>query len=216
MRSQAPGDPEREAVLADSVGLALLAVLDTLAPAERVAFVLHDMFDLPFDHIAPIVDRSEPATRQLASRARHRVRGERDAASADRRRRMEAVEAFLAAARDGDFEQLVALLHPDAVLTADAAAVQAAAANEGRGAPRLQREVRGARAVADIFNGRAQAAEPALVDGEPGAMWAPGGRPGAVFVFTIESDRIAAIDVVVEPARLAAIGVERISGRPGS
>jgi ketosteroid isomerase-like protein len=146
-------------------------VLHTLAPAERVAFVLHDIC-----------------------------------------RRMEAVEAFLATSRDGDFERLVALLHPEAVLIVDAAAVQAAAANEGRDAPRLQREVRGARAVAETFKGRARATEPALVDGEPGAVWAPGGTPRAVFVFTIEDDRIAAFDLVVEPARLAAIDVGQISG----
>src|SRR5262249_51460228 len=149
-------------------------------------YVLHDIFDLPFDQIAPIVDRSEAAARQLASRARRRVQGRQPAPdSADRQRRMDAVTAFLAAARGGDFDRLVALLHPDAVLRADAAAIQLAAANKGR-APVLQRELRGARAVAETLKGRAQAAEPAFVDGEPGAIWVPGGTLRAVFVFTIE------------------------------
>src|SRR5215510_762504 len=134
-RSQAPGDPEREAVLADSVGLALLAVLDTLARAERVAFVLHDMFDLPFDEIAPIVGRSATAARQLASRARRRVRGGATAPDADRTRQREVVEAFLAASRTGDFDALLAVLDPDVVVHADRTAVPAGAAREFRGAP---------------------------------------------------------------------------------
>src|SRR5207247_2122857 len=168
-------DPEREALLADSVGLALLVVLETLTPAERVAFVLHDMFDLPFDEIAPVVGRSPAAARQLASRARRRVRGAATAPDADLTRRREIVDAFLAASRGGDFDALLALLDPDVVLRADPAAVRAGAT----------REVRGAAAVADTFSGRARFAQPALVNGAVGAVWAPGGQPRVVFGFTI-------------------------------
>ena len=196
---QAPDDPEREAVLADSVGLALLAVLETLAPAERVAFVLHDMFDLPFDEIAPIVGRTPEAARQLASRARRRVRGAAAPPPTDRGRQREIVGAFLAAAREGDFAGLLAVLDPDVVLRADAAAVLASAAREAAGAPKLPREARGAASVAEAFAGRAREAQLALVDGAVGAVWAPGGRPRAVFRFTVSDETIAGIDVIVDP-----------------
>jgi RNA polymerase sigma-70 factor (ECF subfamily) len=186
-------DPEHEAVLADSVGLAMLVVLETLAPPERVAFVLHDIFELPFDEIAPIVGRSPAATRQLASRARRRVQGTAGVADSDRVRRREVVDAFLAASREGDFEALLALLDPDVVLRDDGAAVQ----------PRLSREVRGAAAVASTFSGRARAAQPALVNGSAGLVWAPGGRPRVVFGFTITRGKIVAIDMVADPERLA-------------
>jgi len=184
--------PEHEALLADSVGLALLIVLETLAPAERVAFVLHDMFDLPFDEIAPIVGRSPTAARQLASRARRRVQGAASAPAADRARQRLIVDAFLAASRGGDFAALLALLDPDVVLRADRAAVDA-------GAPQ---EVRGAAAVAATFSGRARVAQPALVNGAVGLVWAPGGRPRVVFGLTITGGRIAAIDLVADPERL--------------
>src|SRR5436190_416876 len=147
-------DPEHEAVLADSVGLAMLVVLDTLSPAERLAFVLHDMFAVPFDEIAPIVGRSPDAARQLASRARRRVQGA-TVPEADLARRRAVVDAFLAASRGGDFEALLAVLDPDVVLRADEAVARS-------GAPR---EVRGAAGVAGTFSGRARAAQPALVDG---------------------------------------------------
>jgi RNA polymerase sigma-70 factor (ECF subfamily) len=160
-------DPEHEALLADSVGLALLVVLETLAPAERVAFVLHDMFDLTFDEIAPIVGRSPTAARQLASRARRRVQGAAAEPDADRTRQREVVDAFLAPSRGGDFDALLAVLDPDVVVRADSAAVQAGAS----------REVRGAAAVAETFKGRAGAAQPALVNGAVGLVWAPGGKP---------------------------------------
>jgi RNA polymerase sigma factor (sigma-70 family) len=205
--SQAPGDPEQEAVLADSVGLALLAVLETLAPAERVAFVLHDMFDLPFDEIAPIVGRTPAAARQLASRARRRVRGTAVSPEADRGRQREIVGAFLAAAREGDFAGLLAVLDPEVVLRADAAAVLGSAAREAAGAPKLAPEVRGAAAVAEVFAGRARQAQLALVDGVVGAVWAPGGRPRAVFRFTVSDGTIAGIDVVVDPERVRELGV---------
>src|SRR5436305_2614807 len=160
-------DPEHEALLADSVGPALLVVLDTLAPAERLAFVLHDMFAVPFDEIAPIVGRSPAAARQLASRARRRVQGPAAAPDADPGRQREVVDAFLAASRGGDFDALLALLDPDVVLRADGTAVRAGAPGEARGAV----------AVAGTFSGRARVAQPALVDGMAGAVWAPGGRP---------------------------------------
>jgi RNA polymerase sigma-70 factor, ECF subfamily len=197
--SRADGiDPEHEALLADSVGLALLVVLETLAPAERVAFVLHDMFDLPFDEIAPIVGRSTTAARQLASRARRRVQGAATGRpDADRSRHREVVDAFLAASRGGDFEALLAVLDPDVVLRADGAAVQAGAS----------REVGGAAAVADTFSGRAQAARPALVNGVAGLVWAPGGRPRVVFGFTITGGKIVEIALVADPERLRQLDV---------
>jgi RNA polymerase sigma factor (sigma-70 family) len=185
-------DPEHEALLADSVGLALLLVLDMLSPAERLAFVLHDLFDVPFDEIAPIVGRTPTAARQLASRARRRVHGADTGNDADVTRQREVVDAFLAASRGGDFEALLALLDPEVELRADAAAVLAGAASE----------VRGARAVAGTFCGRAKFAQPALVDGAAGAVWAPGGRPRVVFSFTIEDDQIVRIDMLADPERL--------------
>src|SRR2546426_4921669 len=160
-------DPEREALLADSVGLALLVVLETLAPAERVAFVLHDMFDLPFDEIAPIVGRSPTAARQLASRARRRAQGAALVSEPALPRQRKVVDAFLAASRGGDFEALLAVLDPEVVLRADRAAVQIGASGE----------VRGAAAVARTFAGRAKEAQPALIDGAAGLVGAPGGRP---------------------------------------
>jgi len=200
-------NPEQEAVLADSVGLALMAVLETLAPVERVAFVLHDMFDLPFEEIAPIVGRSPAAARQLASRARRRFRGAAASTGADRDRQREVVSAFLAAAREGDFVGLLAVLDPGVVLRADAAAVLASAAREAAGAPKLAPEVRGAAAVAEAFAGRARGAQLALVDGAMGAVWAPGGRPRAVFKFTVAGGKIMAIDLAVDPELLRKLEV---------
>src|SRR6266571_1718453 len=185
-------DPEHEALLADSVGLALLVVLDTLNPAERLAFVLHDIFAVPFDEIAPIVGRSPAAARQLASRARRRVRGAATVPDADLTRQREVVDAFLAASRGGDFDALLALLDPDVVLRADETAVRAGASREVRGAP----------AVAGTFSGRARVAQPALVNGAAGAVWAPGGRPRVVFGFTITRGRIVQIDLIADPERL--------------
>jgi RNA polymerase sigma factor (sigma-70 family) len=200
-------DPEQEALVADSVGAALLVVLDSLNPAERLAFVLHDMFAVPFDEIAEIVGHSPAGARQLASRARRRVQGASGEAGGDVARKREIVGAFLAASRLGDFEALVALLDPDVVLRADRSAVEMAAANAARGAPELSEEVRGPQLVAGVFAGRAAAARVALVDGVPGAAWAPGGRPRAVFVFTIEDERVAGIEIVVDPDRLQALDV---------
>ncbi|MPZ80443.1 MAG: sigma-70 family RNA polymerase sigma factor [Actinophytocola sp.] len=195
-RATAAG-PEQEAELADSVGLALLVVLDQLAPAERLAFVLHDLFAVPFDQIAPIVDRTPAAARQLASRARRRMQGADTAPDVSRQR--EVVEAFLAASRDGDFAGLLALLDPDIVLRADAATVQTGATAE----------VRGADAVAETFSGRARAARPALIDGEPGAVWSVRGTPRVVFAFTIADGRIVAIEMLSDPEMLAELEITR-------
>lgn len=190
------GDPEHEALVADSVGPALLVVLETLSPAERVAFVLHDVFGVPFAEIAPVVGRSPNAAKMLASRARRRVRGATTSPDADLARNREAVAAFLAASRDGDFGALLSVLDPDVVLRADRVAVQGAASRQAQGAPALSTEVRGAAAVADIFSGRARAARLALVDGAVGAAWAPGGRPRVVFGFTIMGGKIAEIELL--------------------
>ena len=195
-------DPEHEAVLADSVGIALLLALDTLAPAERLAFVLHDMFALPFDEIARIEGCSPAAARQLASRARRRVQGASPASDADLTRKREVVDAFLAASRGGDFDALLALLDPDVVLSADDAAVQIGVA----------RQVRGAMEVAGTFSGRARVAHPALVNGTVGAVWAPGGRPRVVFGFTIVAGRIVAIDLLADPERLRELDVLILDG----
>ena len=191
-------DPEDEALLADSVGLALLVVLDTLNPAERLAFVLHDLFAVPFDEIAPIVGRSATAARQLASRARRRMRGAATVPDADLTRSREVVDAFLAASRGGDFDALLAVLDPDVVVRADRAAVSVGASREVRGAP----------AVAKQFSGRARGAQPALVNGAVGAVWAPGGRPRVVFGFTIMGGKIVAIDLVADPERLRQLDLE--------
>ena len=184
-------DPEHEAVLADSVGLALLVVLGTLGPAQRVAFVLHDMFGVPFDEIAPILGRTPAAARQLASRARRRVRGA-TVPDADRSRQRAVVDAFLAAARGGDFDALLAVLDPDVVVRADPAAVLTGASEEVRGAP----------AVAVTFSGRARAARPALVEGTPGLVWMQHGRPQMVFDFTIANGKVVKIDLIADPERI--------------
>jgi len=199
-------DPEDETLLADAVGPALLVVLDALTPLERLAFVLHDVFGVPFDEIAPIVDRSPATARQLASRARRRVRGARSAAD-DPARRDELVSAFIAAAHDGDFDGLLRLLDPDVVLRADAAAVEAARARQALGAPPLSPLVRGAPQVAETFSGRARTARRALIDGVLGAVWAPEDRLRAVFAFTIVGGRIGAVEVISDPRRLARLEV---------
>ncbi|GAB3470021.1 sigma-70 family RNA polymerase sigma factor [Actinophytocola sediminis] len=189
-------DPAGQAELADSVGLALLVVLDTLSPAERLAFVLHDLFAVPFEEIAPIVDRTATATRKLASRARQRVRGATPG-GADLARRRELVAAFLAASRDGDFDALLALLDPDVVLRPDAAAVAFGA-----------RSAAGARAVAGNFTRRARAAHLAVVDGVPGLAWIRDGVPRVVFAMTITAGRVSAIDMLADPDHLARLDLE--------
>jgi RNA polymerase sigma-70 factor (ECF subfamily) len=218
--------PEGEAVLADSVGAALLVVLDTLAPAERLAFVLHDLFAMPFDEIGTVLGRSPAAARQLASRARRRVQGvgsdepDPDAngggsgglaaddglaggAAPDPGvgRQREVVTAFLTASRGGDFTALLELLDPEAVVLADAAAVIAGA----------EAEVRGAAAVAATFVGRAKAARLALLDGEPGLIWTHRGEVRMAFAFTVVDGRVAGIELIADPGRLAAMGVEPLT-----
>jgi len=188
-------DPEHEALLADSVGLALLVVLDMLAPAERLAFVLHDMFGVPFDEVALIVQRSPTAARQLASRARRRVQGAATVPDADLGRQRQVVDAFLAAARDGDFDALVAVLDPDVVLRADRGAATTVAS----------REVRGAQAVAEqalLFARFARFGRRALVNGAAGIVTAPGGQPFSVMGFTVAQGKIVEIDVLADPERL--------------
>jgi RNA polymerase sigma factor (sigma-70 family) len=191
-------DPEQQALLAEGVGLALLVVLDTLTPAERLAFVLHDMFAVPFDEIGPVVGRSTAAAKMLASRARRRVRGANTVPDADLARQREVVDAFFAAARDGDFDTLVALLDPEAVVRADRGAAPA-------GAPA---EVRGAEAVAGQvltiggFGRLARMAQPALVNGAAGVVVSADGRPFAVMAFTVTQGRIAEIDILADPERL--------------
>jgi len=217
--------PEGEAVLADSVGAALLVVLDTLAPAERLAFVLHDLFAMPFDEIGTVLGRSPAAARQLASRARRRVQGvgsdepdpdgagvesgglAADVGGADNAtpdpagRQREVVTAFLTASRGGDFTALLELLDPEAVVLADAAAVIAGA----------EAEVRGAAAVAATFVGRAKAARLALLDGEPGLIWTHRGEVRMAFAFTVVDGRVAGIELIADPGRLAAMGVEPLT-----
>ena len=185
-------DPEREAAFADSVGLALLVVLQTLAPAERVAFVLHDMFDLPFDEIAPIIGRSSAAARQLASRARRRVQGLDEAPDVDLGRKRTIAEAFLTASRNGDLEALIAVLAPDVVFRPDATAARFGTIGEMRGAAH----------VAEAFKGRAQAAEIAVVDGELGFVVEIQGQLRVVVALTIADGRIAAIDAIADPDHL--------------
>jgi len=190
-------DPEHEALLADSVGLAMLVVLDNLAPAERLAFVLHDMFAVPFDEIAPIVERSPDAARQLASRARRRVRGSAPIPDPDLDRQREVVDAFLAAARDGDFDALVAVLDPDVVLRADRGPARPGSV-----------EVHGAEEVARralSFARLAPAARPALVNGAAGFVVAPGGRPFAVVGFTVTDGKVVEIDLLADRERLRAL-----------
>jgi RNA polymerase sigma factor (sigma-70 family) len=187
-------DPEAEALLGESVGLALLVVLETLAPAERVAFVLHDLFGVPFEEIGPIVSRSPAAARQLASRARRRVRGAR--ADPDERRQRAVVDAFLAASREGDFEALLAVLDPEVVARSDGAGVLNGAA-----------ETVGAEAVARIFVGRAKAARPALVDGRPGLAWLQGGQVRVAFAFVVEGERVTSIDLIADPDRIRELDV---------
>lgn len=201
-------DPAREAELMDSVGLALLVVLESLAPDERIAFVLHDMFSMPFEEIAPIVGRSPEAARQLASRARRRVQGAPKTTEADLVRQREVVQAFLAASRAGDFAALLNLLAPDVVLRADQAAVNAAAARRALGAPLLEAEIHGARKVAETLGGHAQGAQAALIDGAVGAAWAPGGQAHAVFAFEVENGKIVSIEIVTDPNRIREFKVE--------
>jgi RNA polymerase sigma factor (sigma-70 family) len=198
-------DPEQEALLGDSIGLAMLVVLDSLAPAERVAFVLHDVFAVPFDEIAPIVGRTPTAARQLASRARRRVQGA-PVPDVDLDGQWAVVEAFLAAAREGDFERLVAVLDPDVVLRSDG----------GASRPSLNTLLRGAMAVAGqafTFRQFTETASRILVNGIPGGVaWNPDGSPFAVLALTVKGGRIVAIDVLADPDRLEQLDLTVVTG----
>jgi RNA polymerase sigma-70 factor (ECF subfamily) len=198
--------PEDEAMLADSVGLALQIVLDALAPAERLAFVLHDMFDLPFEEIAPMVGRSPTATRQLASRARRRVTGaENPSPDPDLARQRAVVDAFFSAARNGDFEALVALLHPEVVLRADYGPARPGASTVIHGASAVASQARlGANPAAQI--------QPALVNGASGVVITIGGRPHVVMAFTVVEDKVIEIDVIADPERVRRVASAVLEG----
>ena len=192
--------PEEEALLADTMGPALLAVLETLSPPERVAFVLHDLFGVPFDEIGPVVERSAEAARQLASRARRRLRGAAVPEQAESSRSRGVVEAFLAAARGGDFESLLSLLDSEVTVSGDAVA----AAMGGR------TPIRGRQAAARLFGGRARGAQLVLADGRFAAAGMRNGTPVIVLLFTIRDGTIVHVDVVAEPERLAAMAIEML------
>jgi len=190
-------DPAERAVEVDAMGAALMVVLDTLNPAERLAFVLHDLFGVSFDEIATIVDRTPAAARQLASRARRRVRGE--SVPVDQERQREIVTAFFEATRNGEFERLLTLLDPDVVLRADPTAVARTKSHRAHGAPRVEAELRGADAVANALSGTAQGARIALVDGRYGAAWAPDGTPRSVFELTVRDGKVVSIELYADP-----------------
>jgi RNA polymerase sigma-70 factor (ECF subfamily) len=193
-------DPEHEALLADSVGLAMLVVLETLKPSERLAFVLHDMFAVPFEDIAEVIEKTPAAARQLASRARRRVEDQTVTPERDRSRERAAVDAFLAASQQGDFDALVAVLDPDVVLRSDG----------GTARPALTSLLRGARTVASqavMFTKFARLSRPALVNGAPGFVVVDKHGPVAVLALTVANDRIAAIDILADPERLERLGL---------
>jgi RNA polymerase sigma-70 factor (ECF subfamily) len=189
------GDPEHEALVADSIGLAMLSVLETLSPEERIAFVLHDMFSVPFEQVADLLDRSPVAARKAASRARKRVEAESTAPDVDLDRQREVVDAFFEAAREGDFDTLVEILHPEVVLRSDG----------GTARPSANHLIRGAAEVAGramTFAGLAPFVQPVLVNGVAGVLVAPHGRPFSVMAFTVAGGKVVAIDALADPARL--------------
>jgi RNA polymerase sigma factor (sigma-70 family) len=201
-------DPEQEALLVDSVGRALLVVLDRLAPAERVAFVLHDLFAVPFDEIAPIVARSTVTTKKLASRARQKVRGNPTVPAAEIARQRRVAEAFLAAARTGDVDAVLAVLAPDVVRTADRAALPAGRPTKVRGARKVAEEIA-------VFGRNARFADLALVDGTVGLVVAPGGRLRLVLALTIDGAQITGYELIADPARLHHLGLAVLDVGPG-
>jgi RNA polymerase sigma-70 factor (ECF subfamily) len=197
-------DPEREAMLAESVGLAMLTVLRRLAPAERVAFVLHDVFGVSFDEIAGIVGRTPTAARQLASRGRRRVQGaSEEGGAADVARHRDIVVAFFRASRAGDLQGLMAVLDPEVALKPDAEALRM-----GQRTGWLPSALQGAEAVASRFSGQAEAAQPALIDGAPGGVWYAGGRPVVAFGFTIRDGKVAEIELIADAERLGGLQIE--------
>ena len=200
-------DPEREAVLVDDVGRALLVVLDRLAPAERIAFVLHDMFAVPFAEIAPVLDRTTATTKKLASRARLKVRGTPAVPAPDLARHRRVVQAFLAASRAGDVEAIVAVLDPDVVRLADRTAIPAGRPAEARGAGRVAEEI-------VVFGAMARFAQVALVDGAAGIVVAPHGRLRSAVAVTIAGDRIVRYELIADPARLRDLDLAVLDGPP--
>ena len=198
-----PEEPEGEVLLAESVGMAMQVVLDRLPPAERVAFVLHDVFGVPFEEIAGIVGRTPVAARQLASRARRRVQGQPDSPAGGTAEHRRIVEAFFRASRSGDFAALLEVLDPEVVLRPDAAALQIGARTGW-----ISGELRGATAVAQRFAGQAQAAQVAIIDGAPGGAWVAGGKTRVAFLFTIAGGKVAAIDLVADAGQLERFAIE--------
>jgi RNA polymerase sigma factor (sigma-70 family) len=199
-------DTERDTMLMESVGLAMLSVVQRLPPAERVAFVLHDVFGVPFEEIAGIVDRSPVAARKLASRGRKRLEGaSEEGRAADVTRQRHIVEAFFRAARAGDFQALLTVLDPDVVLRCDEKALQM-----GVRSGWLNSELQGAKAVAKQFDGQADGAQLALIDGMPGAVWAPGGKPRVVFGFTVRNGKLLEIELTADPERLSRMSIEML------
>lgn len=208
--------PEQGALLADSVGVALMVMLETLNPNERLAFVLHDLFDLPFEEIADVLSSTPAAARQLASRARRRMQGARDPSEEpDLERQREVVQAFLLASRTGDLAGLLSVLHPDVVLRADAFAVSEGQRRKAQGAPQLAAELLGADAVAQAYVGRARNAQLALIDGRVGAVWAPQGTPRSALLMTVAGGRIVAVEIVAEPSDLSALEITIFPKSPG-
>lgn len=209
------GSFEEKLLIADAIGPALLLVLDKLTPAERIAFVLHDLFDISFDEIAPIIDRSEVATRQLASRARRCVRGE-TMPNKNAARQHDVVAAFMQASREGDFNALIRLLHPNAVLRADETAIKVSTANKARGAPQFTREINGADAVANTLKGSAQGAQLSLVNGLTGATWGMNGKTVVAFCFVVDDAKITAIDIVMDKNTLDTFDIQVIDNNRGA
>lgn len=207
-------DWEEKFLVADAIGPALLLVLDKLTATERIAFVLHDLFDLPFDQIAPIIERTESATRQLASRARRCVRGA-TMPSKDVDRQQEVVAAFMLASRQGDFEALIRLLHPDVVLRADETAIKVSTANKARGAPQFKHEINGAETVANTLKGSAQGAQLSLVNGLAGATWGMKGKTVVAFCFVVNDGKITSIDIVMEKNTLENLDIQIIDNNSG-
>lgn len=195
-------DPERDRLLADAMAPALVVILDTLGPAERVAYVLHDIFGIPFEEVGPMIGRSAAAARQLGSRARRRIQGADKSAEAEREHQRELVDAFLTASREGNFDALLAVLDPDVVVRADGAAIQLAVQS---GDPT---EFRSAAEVAKWFAGRARGAQRAVVDGFPGLVWAPGKKPKVAFWFHVSGGKISGIELLADPETLAQLQLE--------
>lgn len=202
-------DPEEGILLADSMGPALLLVLETLTPPERVAFVLHDLFDVAFEEIAAVLGQSEVGTRQLASRARRKVRGLKG--NLKNETGQEIVTAFLTASREGNFENLLKLLDPNIVLRADDIAIQTAAANKDKGAPQFEREMRDRKSIAELFKRRATAAQLAFIDGLAAATYVAGGKPRLVFTFTVANGKISEIGVIMNPKDLKEMEIQLAS-----